>query len=260
VINDYFDRKIDLINRPGTVIIGRLFKRRAAIFWHAFFNVAGIFTGFWMAFSVGKISFGIVWAMMAGMLWFYSTTYKRQLFIGNLMIALLVSFVPLLVLLFEFPLLLAEYELHLLVADINIKTIAVWIIAYASFAFIITLIREIIKDMEDYEGDRTLGCNTIPIALGMRTAKIVVISLSVITLSALVFIIVRFLNDWLTVTYMSVFLFFPFAFGILVLARANQKKKYTILSKIFKLIMVAGLLYCLVVFYIVKFELTAYVA
>ena len=94
IINDYFDRKTDLINRPGKVIVGRLIRRRAAMFMHLLFTGIGILAGAYVAWSIGKLSLTVVFVFAAGVLWFYSTTYKRQILVGNLVISMLVGIVP----------------------------------------------------------------------------------------------------------------------------------------------------------------------
>ncbi|MBN2523349.1 MAG: geranylgeranylglycerol-phosphate geranylgeranyltransferase, partial [Bacteroidales bacterium] len=179
IINDYFDRKTDLINRPGRVIVGRLIKRRYAMAFHIVFSTLGILAGTYLAYSIHRLSLGIVFIFATVVLWFYSTTYKRQVVIGNLIISMLVGFVPLMVLLFEFPLLVKRYELYILASGVNFSYLIFWVVSYTIFAFIVNLIREIIKDIEDFEGDYVFGRQTIPIAWGLQIAKWIVIGLIV---------------------------------------------------------------------------------
>ncbi|MCK4746009.1 MAG: UbiA family prenyltransferase, partial [Bacteroidales bacterium] len=88
VINDYFDMKTDLLNRPSTVIVGRKISRRWAMILHIVLNTTGVFTGVYLSWYVGMPGFGLAYVLAAGLLWFYSTTYKRQFLIGNLIVSI----------------------------------------------------------------------------------------------------------------------------------------------------------------------------
>ncbi|MBA7582231.1 1,4-dihydroxy-2-naphthoate octaprenyltransferase [subsurface metagenome] len=251
IINDYFDRKTDLINRPGRVIVGRMISRRYAMAFHVVFTLLGILAGAYLAYSIHRLSLTIVFIFVSGVLWFYSTTYKRQLLVGNIIISILVGMVPLLVLLFEFPLLVIRYKLYILASGVNFDYLIFWVGSYAIFAFIVNLIREIIKDMEDFEGDYVFGRQTIPITWGMNTARWIVIALIGIMIVPIVYLLVKHLSDKISFVYIVFFIIVPLiilAFGV---NWASSKKQYHTLSQISKLIMLSGLVYCPVVNYIV---------
>ncbi|MBN1596915.1 MAG: geranylgeranylglycerol-phosphate geranylgeranyltransferase [Bacteroidales bacterium] len=252
IINDYFDRKTDLINRPGKVIVGRLISRRYAIIFHILFSAVGILLGMYLAKSINKLSLSVVFIFATGVLWFYSTTYKRQLLVGNLVISFLVGVVPLLVLIFEFPLLVNRYKLYILATGVNLHYLVFWIVSYAVFAFVINLIREIIKDMEDFEGDYIFGRQTVPIVWGINASKGIVISLIFLTIIPIFYLLVFHLSDKISFTYIILFIVVPLiiiAFGVFW---ASSKKQYYILSQLTKLVMLTGLLYCPLVNYIVS--------
>ncbi len=251
IINDYFDRKTDLINRPGRVIVGRLIKRRYAMAFHIIFSVLGILAGTYLAYSIHRLSLSIVFIFASLVLWFYSTTYKRQVLVGNFIISALIGLVPMMVLLFEFPLLVKRYQLYILASGINFDYLIFWVGSYAIFAFIVNLIREIIKDIEDFEGDYVFGRQTIPIAWGVRTAKWIVIALIVIMILPIVYLLVYHLSDKISFVYIVLFVIVPLimlAFGV---SWASTKKQFHILSQSSKLIMLSGLLYCPLVNYII---------
>jgi 4-hydroxybenzoate polyprenyltransferase len=252
IINDYFDRKTDLINRPGRVIVGRLIKRRYAMAFHIIFTFLGILAGAYLAYTIHRLSLSIVFIFASTVLWFYSTTYKRQVLIGNLVISVLVGLAPLLVLLFEFPLLVKRYELHILASGITFNYLIFWVGSYSVFAFIVNLIREIIKDIEDFEGDYIFGRQTIPIAWGVKTAKLIVIALIIIMIAPIVYLLIYHLADKISFVYIVLFIIVPLimlAFGV---SWASNKKQYHILSQASKLIMLAGLIYCPIVNYIIS--------
>ena len=250
VINDYFDTRTDLVNRPQSVIVGRKLSRRTAILLHSFLNLIGVLLGTIVSFKIGKPVFSLLFLLVAGLLWFYSTTYKRQFLIGNLIVAILTAVVPLITLLFELPRLYSVYWHMLTNFEIKLGIITYWVGGYALFAFLLTLVREIIKDIEDFEGDQVFGRNTIPVFLGKKTAKIIAASLLLFTLIALVFLFARYLNylpsgkfDYYTLTYFLVALVVPIFILLIQLLTAEKKEDYHKASQLSKLIMLFGLLY-----------------
>ena len=251
VINDYFDTKTDLVNRPDTVIIGRTLNRRWAILLHVILNTIGIGLGVYISFYIGIPALSIVFILITGILWFYSTTYKRQFLIGNIIVAFLTALVPLMVVLFEIPLLNKEYGLLMKEMQLNFMHIIFWVSAFAMFAFLLSMIREIIKDIEDFEGDSAYGRKTMPIVLGVLNSKIIVITFILTTLFSLLYLNLRFLNDVITLIYFIVVLIIPLLFLVYIIFVAENKKEYQRASNLSKLIMLAGILYALVANYII---------
>jgi 4-hydroxybenzoate polyprenyltransferase len=245
VINDYFDRKTDLVNRPEEVIVGKRIKIRSAMALHIIFNFIGIAAGFYVSVSIGEPLLGLVFVTVGGLLWFYSTTYKRQLLIGNFIVALLTALVPLIVFLFEYPLLKSAYGGLFAVYGSVIKYLAAWVLGYSGFAFVLTLVREIIKDAEDFEGDHAYGSQTIPIVIGTFWTKAIIVILFVITLIAVFYIYLICLNDRFTLYFISIMLAIPIIFNIYKVIGASSKKDYKIASLITKIIMINGLVYAL---------------
>lgn len=251
VINDYFDTKTDLVNRPETVIVGRLMNRRWAIKLHVLLNVIGIGLGAYISFYIGIPALTIVFILITGILWFYSTTYKRQFLIGNVIVALLTALVPLMVILFEIPLLRKEYGLLMLEMRSDFTHIIMWVSAFAFFAFLLTMIREIIKDVEDFEGDSAYGRKTMPIVLGVLNSKIVIITLILTSLFSLLYVNLTFLNDRFTLIYFIALLIIPLLVLVYKIIIAKDKKDYHSASNVSKVIMLAGILYALVANYII---------
>lgn len=244
IINDYFDRKTDLINKPGRVIVGRLIRRRYAMAMHIIFSSLGIIIGIFTSFMIGQLKLSIIFVFAAGALWFYSTVYKRQLLVGNIIVSLLVGMVPLLVLVFEMPLLLKEYQFYVLTRNLNFDFLIVWIGSYSAFAFLINLIREIIKDIEDFEGDAVFGRSTVPIYWGVQTAKWIVTALVVITVLPVLYLLAFHLSDKVSFIYIVFLVVVPMLFLAFGTLWASSKQQYHILSQVAKLTMLSGLLYC----------------
>jgi 4-hydroxybenzoate polyprenyltransferase len=250
VINDYFDTKTDLVNRPQTVVVGRSLSRRTAIILHTIFNFLGVLFGSIVSFSIGKPIFSLIFLFVAGLLWFYSTTYKRQFLLGNLIVAILTASVPLITLLFELPRLYAVYWDMIARFDLKFGIITYWVGGYALFAFLLTLVREIVKDIEDFEGDQVYGRNTIPVMLGKKTARTIAASLLFFTLVSLVFLFARYLNflpsgnvDYFTLFYFILALIIPIFILLVLILTAEKKENYHRASQLNKLIMLFGLIY-----------------
>jgi 4-hydroxybenzoate polyprenyltransferase len=244
VINDYFDIKTDLINK-GKVIVGTKIPRRQAMMWHNIFNIVGVAAGFYISWKAGYIWLGILFFIVSGLLYFYSASYKRQFLIGNIIIAILTATVPMLVVCYEWPALHRYYSVNAIEMP-NIIFIFYWIGGFAIFAFLTTLTREIIKDIEDFEGDIAYGRNTVPVVIGVVSSRIISINLIVITIVLLYLTWYFFVNDTITLIYLSAAIVLPLLFVIYKLSIGHEKKQLHWASSIMKLVMLSGILYAVV--------------
>ncbi|MFN4144356.1 MAG: geranylgeranylglycerol-phosphate geranylgeranyltransferase [Runella sp.] len=216
VINDYFDIKIDLINKPRRVIIGRYLKRRWAITLHQILNVVGCLVALWVSKWVFVLS-----VVCATLLWFYASYFKKRPFIGNVIVALLTAF-------------------SLIILSVYYEKGRLLVLIYALFVFTISLVREIIKDIEDLRGDVSHGCRTLPIVWGVRATKKVIYALIAVFIPTL-FVVAQ----WLQNTHLAwVFMALTLLIGWLVyrLVYADTKKEFGVLSSLCKLIMLLGML------------------
>jgi len=216
IINDYYDVKIDLINKPERVVIGKSVTRRFAILFHTILSATGVCIGFLVSWKIGAINF-----FSATLLWWYSNNLKRQPFIGNFSVAFLTG--------------LSIFIVTVLYDVYNIE-----VIIYSLFAFFMTLIRELIKDMEDLKGDNSFGCKTLPILWGIRKSKFWVYGELAVFTS-----IVLMMNDRyvvLPLIYFVIFLFIPLVLLLIRLIRADTVKDFHNLSQFCKMIMLLGIL------------------
>ncbi len=216
VINDYYDVKIDYVNNPDRVVVGKTIHRRFAILLHVALSVLGVFVGLFVSWKLAVVN-----VFSVSVLWFYSNLLKRLPFIGNFTVALLTG---------------ASIAVILLLYDTNTFLILI----YALFSFFMTLVREIIKDMEDLKGDNTYGCKTLPIVWGIRKTKIT-LYLLILVFSGTVLVINQ-LYLRLEVIYFVMLLFVPLAWLTARLVRADTKKDYGWLSSFCKVIMLLGIL------------------
>jgi 4-hydroxybenzoate polyprenyltransferase len=254
VINDYFDIKTDLINR-GEVIVGTRIPRRQAMKWHNILNIAGVVAGFYISWKAGYFWLGILFLIVSGLLYFYSASYKRQFLIGNLVVAALTALVPMLVVFYEWPALYRYYAVNA-VTPPQLSIIFYWVGGFALFAFLTTLTREIIKDIEDFEGDMAYGRNTIPVVTGIMITKIISIIFIVITVALLYFVWhFFFLNDKITLIYISITVVLPLLYVIYQLITSSNKRQLHSASRLMKIIQFAGVLYSVVVKVILDYNL-----
>ena len=212
-------------------------------------NAVAIGLGIYISYSIKIQSVSISFVLVAGLLYFYSGTYKGQLILGNLMVSIFAAFVPILVLLFELPLLKAKYSFFIS-SNFNFNFLIAWFGFYALFAFLTNLIREIIKDIEDFEGDSAFGQNTLPVKFGAQIAKYVVISLITITTILVIYILFKYLHDIFTIVFAIPFIIGPLVYLWSIVFKAKEKKDYTWASKVSKYIMVAGVMYIFLVKFI----------
>ena len=210
IINDYYDVKIDFVNKPKRVVVGKTLSRRWVIVGQLVLNLLAISIGFYLSTTIGIINL-----IAAFSLWIYSNQLKRLPFIGNLIIGGLTGLTVLVV---------AQY----------FSERAYLILCYAVFAGFITLVREIIKDMEDLKGDERFGCKTLPIVLGIPNTKkfiYLILALFIIT----VFLMIWPLSQILPFTLLGILIMLIF-----MINRADTVKSYGRLSTICKIIMLLG--------------------
>lgn len=264
IINDYMDVNVDAINKPQKQVIDKNFSRQEALWYYGILNGLGIAIGFYVASMVGNYRLGFLHILSAALLWFYSTTFKRKWLIGNLIIAFLASLVVLIVGFFEEKLLelfafkwkeafriLFESLTNYTVENPDkkdgdiINLIFNYLLGYALFAFLLTWIREIVKDIEDIIGDEEAGYTTLPITFGLPTAKLVAAALLLLTINWLVgFQKTQIINNQLWLAIVVLFaLQLPLLYLVFRLWKGQQKSDFTHISKVLKVLMFVGLLY-----------------
>lgn len=238
IINDYFDINIDLINKPSKVIISKYIHRHWAILFHILLSLAGILLGCWIEYKTHAYLLGLSNLICACLLFIYSIVLKRKPFSGNIIIALLTAWTVLVVTFCESNQLIAKN------ATLDISKITRLTFLYAGFAFIISLIREMIKDMEDVPGDSRYNCRTFPIVFGMNAAKIYVAIWQIVLLALLCIMTIYVLQFgwWISSIYCVVLLIYP-SFKILRrLLKPADSTVYHQLSSQVKWVMLAGIL------------------
>ncbi|MBZ4191767.1 geranylgeranylglycerol-phosphate geranylgeranyltransferase [Niabella beijingensis] len=239
IINDYFDMNIDRINKPQKMIIGKYINRRWALVWHLVLSVGGVLL---TAIAVNPFS---RWYLVVAniicvlLLWFYSVKFKKEALIGNIVISLLTAWTIMIIFLSKFSFSNAFGN----VVEEQLKFFR-FAVLYAGFAFIISLIREAIKDVEDIAGDQKYGCKTMPILWGVNATKVYIavwLTLLMALLAVVQFYILQ-LGWWPGILYCVLLILLPAAYLFRKLIPANRAAEYHSLSALTKGIMLTGIL------------------
>lgn len=241
IINDYFDVNIDQVNKPKKVVVGSYISRRWVIFWHLLFSILGIYI------STIAFPFNQYWHVHVGnlatilLLWFYSTNFKKDFLVGNVVISILTAWSIAVVYFSKYTI---QEITHPLVSDTANFRFAKLMMLYCVFAFILTLIREALKDMEDVEGDEKFGCKTLPIVWGLKPTK-VYISVWLIVVIGILSIIQLYVIPfgwWYSIAYCVLFIIAPLAMVLYKLGTAYSSDDFHRLSGYIKFAMLTGIL------------------
>ena len=241
IINDYFDINIDQVNKPERVVVGSFISRRWVIFWHLLLSVLGIYI------STIAFPFENYWHIHLSnlltilLLWFYSTNFKKDFLIGNVVISVLTAWSIAVVYFSKFTI---QAILHPNVNDTANFRFAKLMVLYSVFAFILTLVREALKDMEDMEGDQKFGCKTLPIVWGLKPTKVYIGVWLIVVIGCLSFIqlyVIPF-GWWYCILYCLLTIITPLALVLIRLKKAYTSKDFKQLSLLVKLAMFAGIL------------------
>jgi 4-hydroxybenzoate polyprenyltransferase len=238
IINDYFDLNIDQVNKPKKLVVEKVIKRRWAIVWHIVLSFAGVVIGFYVDFTTRIWLLGLSNAVCVFLLFIYSSSLKQKFLAGNILISLLTAWVVLVVAWCEYNhLIRTNNNLH---ADKILRDTFL----YAGFAFVISLIREVVKDMEDIEGDRKYGCRTMPIVWGINATKVFVAVWLVVLTGTLVVIQLYALRlGWtVSVVYSAVLIIIPLLWVIRKLYDAKSPADFHRISSWIKFVMFTGII------------------
>ncbi len=251
-INDYFDVRIDAINRPEKQVVTKTITKQTAMLCHQIMTGLGCVLGIGAAVICRSWSLGLIFVFVPGLLWFYSSAYKRQFVIGNLIVSFSAALTPLIIAIANVDMLNRRFGEIMHYSTLPHDLYA-WIGAFAFFAFLTTLIREILKDLQDQAGDRELECHTLPIRLGEGWTKGIVISLLVITMLLIclgAYFYLPFPLGWntLAVRYILFGLLIPMACEIYMVAAAKISSDYRSAQLLMKFIMGLGVLFSMVVY------------
>ena len=236
IINDIYDVEIDKVNKPNKVLIGKRISERNANRLFVLFNIAGVAIGFYLANSIGKPSFAALFIVFSALLYLYASYLKGILIIGNLLVSALVAMSLIIVALFDlFPAITPQNQA-------TQSAVFKIVLHYALFAFFINFIREIVKDLQDINGDKKGGINTLPIALGRKRTISIVFLLGVfMTLGVVFYMYENLYNQQTLLLYFLFAIVAPLLYFCIKSWDADSPKEYGFLSKLLKIIMFLGI-------------------
>ncbi len=246
VINDIFDQDTDAENKPNHSIVGVSISEGNAYYIYAGLTLTGVSIGLYLSNVIQKPGFVAIFIFIAALLYYYASTLKQMLLIGNIVVALLLSFSVLIIGFFDlYP---ATYEGNLARMSLVFSIIK----DYAIFAFILNLIREMVKDLEDVNGDYNQGMKTLPIVLGIkRTSKVVTVLtiISVLTIGYYLYNNILENNLFIATIYTIIFVIAPLIFCSIQMWNAKTKKDFHLVSVILKWILFFGIVSITVINY-----------
>lgn len=247
IINDIYDTEADRINKPDKIIVGNTISEKTAFNWFIAFNIVGVAIGFYLSNLVGRSGFSIVFVGISILLYLYASSLKQMLLVKNLIIAILIALALIIVALFDLlPAITSENQQTQL-------TIFRIVLDYALFAFGINLVREIVKDLQDIDGDYKAGLNTLPIAIGKERATNTAFALLVFfTIGVIYYVITYLYKQQIAVGYFLAVVIAPLIYAVIKLFQAETISNYKHVSTVLKLTMLTGMLSLLLYPFILK--------
>lgn len=249
VINDIFDQETDQINKPNKVIKGKYISESAAYNLYAGLTITGVGCGFILANSVDHSNFAILFVLLATLLYFYASSLKQIALLGNLLIASILAFSIIIIGIFDiFP---NTFEINQQQMSVAFSIL----LDYAKFAFMINLVREIIKDIQDIDGDKHQEMKTLPLVIGINKSNKLAFVLLLLPLVYLFYYSYNYLfenNLFIGIFYLLIFVIAPMIFGLIQIWNAKEKKDYANISTLLKWIIFFGILSIWVITYNIK--------
>ncbi|MFH6967352.1 geranylgeranylglycerol-phosphate geranylgeranyltransferase [Flavobacterium sp. FlaQc-28] len=251
VINNIYDVATDTINKPNDVVVGKGISETAAYNIYIGLNISGVAIGFLLSNIILRPSFASLFILIAALLYFYATTLKQIMILGNFVVAALLSVSVLIIGIFDlFPAVNSENQAQM-------ASLFSILIDYALFAFMINFIREIVKDIEDVNGDYNQGMNTLPIAIGISRAAKIALGCAIIPfILSLLYINTYFVQNHLYIVtfYAFAFVLAPLLYFIVKVFSAKSKKDFQHLSTVLKFILFFGILSILIISLNIKYN------
>ena len=248
IINDIYDVDTDLINKPNKVIIGKKISEKTAYNLFIILNLIGVGVGFYLSHLVGRAPFFSIFVLVSVLLYVYASYLKRTFLVGNIVISMLVGLSLIVVGIFELIPVMTPTNQQTQVTFFKV------ILDYALFAFILNLLREIAKDIEDIDGDYKVGMNTLPIAIGRERAKNILTILNFIPLLGIISYVVSDLyKQPIVVGYFLLFIIGPLIYVSIKTYSTKTKNEIRHISNMYKLIMLFGMLSLLLYKYVILY-------
>ncbi|MFV8366416.1 geranylgeranylglycerol-phosphate geranylgeranyltransferase [Flavobacterium sp. XS1P27] len=249
VINNVFDQNTDTINKPNNVIVGKTISETNAYNLYIGLTVTGVAIGFYLSNVILKPGFASIFILIAATLYLYATSLKQMMVIGNIIVALLLSFSVVIIGIFDLFPTIHEGNQQQMGIVFSI------LLDYALFTFFLNFMREIVKDIEDVDGDYNQGMNTLPIAIGKSRTSKIVFGLSFLPILFMLYYINKYLLDLVfTTVYLLLFVVGPLLYFTVKIWTAKSKKEFHTLSMLLKWILLFGILSIVVISLNIKYN------
>jgi 4-hydroxybenzoate polyprenyltransferase len=236
IINDIYDVEIDKINKPKKVLIGKEISEKNANRLFIIFNITGVAIGFYLSNSIQKPGFAALFVAISALLYLYATYLKGILLLGNITISVLVAMSLIIVPIFDLLPVITQQN------QATQSTVFTIVFHYALFAFFINLIREIVKDLQDINGDKKGEKNTLAIAIGRKRTITIVFILGIFMVFSIVFYMYENLyNVQVLLLYFLFAIVSPMLYFCIKAWDAETPSQYAFLSKLLKIIMFLGI-------------------
>lgn len=245
VINDIYDLKADRINKPDKVYINKVITESNANMLYIIMTFSGACIGFYLSSLIDKNSYFGIFILTAALLYVYSSYLKGIILVGNIVVSIVVALSIIIVGIFELlPAITAQNQ--------NDQLIMFKIIFdYAVFAFFINLIREIVKDIQDVDGDYKTGIKTLPIAIGKdRAAKFAIVITIILALTIVYYLYAFVFMHKEAVIYFLIAVIAPLILVAIKLFSIEKEKDLKMTSRLLKITMLTGMLSMLLYYFI----------
>lgn len=251
VINNIYDQNTDISNKPHTVIVGKSISEGNSYSIYTVLNTMGVAIGFYLSNAIGKPGFSAIFILIAATLYMYSTSLKQMPVVGNIVVALLLAFSVVIIGVFDlYPVIDATNQQQMA----NLFSI---LLDFALFAFMINILREIVKDAEDFDGDANEGMKTLAIILGVNKAAKLVFALSFIPLLCLLLYIKNYFvayDLWIITLYTFIFVLAPLLYFMVSIWNAKTKKDFQLLSLLLKGILFFGIIAIAIITFNIRYN------
>lgn len=237
LINDILDYKTDVINKPLKLYIPKPLSLKTAWVYYFCILISGFLTALYIAYKINNLPLVLIYPLACVVLYFYSAKLKNSVLAGNIVVSLFVAFVSGIVLFAE------RNSVSNMAVTSSYHVVMGLFTAYMIFSFLINLLREIIKDIEDFEGDIATGVITYAGRYGITRAKKLCMGLCILTIIIAILWVCfsSVCTDFRVQTYITLFVVCPILIVLQILTKTSAKRDFSKISTILKWVMVAGL-------------------
>lgn len=237
IINDIYDMETDAINKPNKVFVGKSISESLANKLYIVFTFTGVCLGFYLSHKVDRPQFFVIFVIITALLYVYASYLKQIAIVGNIVVSFAVVLSLLIVGIFELIPAITEQNQNVQSTMLEVLT------DFGIFAFLVNFIREIVKDIQDVDGDHKVGMQTLPILFGKtRTSKVTMV-LTIITIAVILYYVSTFLYMHTSaIAYFLIAVVGPLIYIAIKMFTAESNADFKHISLMLKTVMITGML------------------